>query len=257
MLAIVAFIAVQLLCIPVSAVPTAEDPAAAVFECLAIHSVRYIGPFSPTWSDFISPYNLRLAYTPIVVVIPGTIPEIQDAVRCAGSLGIKVQARSGGHSYASYSLGGSNGSMIVDLEVFQNIVLDNGMMTPSSNPTPTDKLILTTTQTQTLPWLVAVHVWVILPSPSTTEASELCPMAPAQESVLVVMQPTVVSARAPVHGDLPWTPLSAWTWSLQTAASYMPAQLHTRSYTLPLEVQQTASALSLRFISKPSLLLRN
>ena len=37
---------------------------------------------------------------------------------------MKVQAKSGGHSYASFSSGGQNGSMVVDLASFQNIEVD-------------------------------------------------------------------------------------------------------------------------------------
>lgn len=51
---------------------------------------------------------------------------MSDAVRCAANSGVKVQAKSGGHSYASYSLGGKNGSMMIDLEPLQEISLDNG-----------------------------------------------------------------------------------------------------------------------------------
>ncbi|MCJ1479383.1 hypothetical protein MMC13_008068 [Lambiella insularis] len=49
---------------------------------------------------------------------------------CAGKNNIEVQPKSGGHSYASYSLGGQNGSMVVDLESFQAITVDaNGLAT--------------------------------------------------------------------------------------------------------------------------------
>src|SRR5690606_1629610 len=35
----------------------------------------------------------------------------------------KVQARSGGHSYAAFGLGGKDGSMVIDLEAFQSVTL--------------------------------------------------------------------------------------------------------------------------------------
>lgn len=141
MFAIVTVIVLQLLYGTVSAIPVTQEPGTALFDCLDVHSVPYLGPSDPTWAELICPYNLRLAYTPVALVVPVTIPEIQDAVTCAGSLDVKVQARSGGHSYASNSLGGANGSMIVDLENFQNILLDNG--TRAKPPTFIEKSLLT------------------------------------------------------------------------------------------------------------------
>lgn len=93
-------------------------------DCLAQKNVpvRLIGS-----SDFVQlskPFNLRLQYTPAVIVLPTTIQHIQNAVVCASQNGIKVQPKSGGHSYASYSLGGQNGSMTIDLQNFQEITLN-------------------------------------------------------------------------------------------------------------------------------------
>lgn len=67
---------------------------------------------------------MRLEYTPAVIIIPTTIQHVSDAVLCASKNGLKVQAKSGGHSYASFSTGGQNGSMVVDLREFQDITLD-------------------------------------------------------------------------------------------------------------------------------------
>ncbi len=44
---------------------------------------------------------------------------------CATSTGTKVTARSGGHSYAAYGLGGEDGHLVIDLRNFQEISLDN------------------------------------------------------------------------------------------------------------------------------------
>ena len=79
---------------------------------------------SPDFAQRAKPYNLRLAYTPAVIVVPTTVKHVQDAVVCASQNGVKVQAKSGGHSYASYAFGGQNGAMTIDLESFQEITLD-------------------------------------------------------------------------------------------------------------------------------------
>lgn len=79
---------------------------------------------SDGWAALIEPYNTRLPFTPAVVVLPITNQHVQDAVVCAAQTGLKVQAKSGGHSYASYGLGGKNGAMSINLESLQTIQLD-------------------------------------------------------------------------------------------------------------------------------------
>lgn len=76
------------------------------------------------WSDVIEPYNTRLPFTPAVVVLPTTNQHVQDAVVCAAQAGLKVQAKSGGHSYSSNGLGGKDGSMSINLQSLQTIQLD-------------------------------------------------------------------------------------------------------------------------------------
>lgn len=76
------------------------------------------------WAKIIEPYNTRLPYTPAVVVLPTTNQHVQDAVICAAQDGLKVQAKSGGHSYSSNGLGGKDGSMSINLQSFQTIQLD-------------------------------------------------------------------------------------------------------------------------------------
>lgn len=49
-------------------------------------------------------YNLNFPVTPTVLTYPQTSEQVADVVRCAVDYGYKVQARSGGHSYANYGL---------------------------------------------------------------------------------------------------------------------------------------------------------
>jgi hypothetical protein len=92
--------------------------------CLANKSVPTRLNSSPDWTSLIDPYNLRLKYTPAAVTLPTTPQHVSDSVVCAVAAGVKVQARSGGHSYGSFSLGGRNGSLVVDLRNFNAISLD-------------------------------------------------------------------------------------------------------------------------------------
>lgn len=83
--------------------------------------VPYRVSTDPDWNTYATTYNVRLPYTPCVIIIPENPQHISDAVICARQHGIKVQARSGGHSYASFSTGGLDGAMVIDLEKFQQV----------------------------------------------------------------------------------------------------------------------------------------
>lgn len=57
-------------------------------------------------------FNTRVQYTPVAVAAPVKIPQIQAAVKCGVQSGVKVTAKGGGHSYASFGLGGENGHLV-------------------------------------------------------------------------------------------------------------------------------------------------
>lgn len=48
---------------------------------------------------WVQPYNLDIKVTPAAVVRPRTAEEIAGVVRCAAANNVKVQAKSGGHSF--------------------------------------------------------------------------------------------------------------------------------------------------------------
>ncbi|KAB8304310.1 hypothetical protein EYC80_003720 [Monilinia laxa] len=102
-----------------------ETRDASVKDCFTQRSVPYQDSSSSSWNQTISPYNLRLAYTPAIVALPTATKQVSDAVVCAAAAGLKVQAKSGGHSYASYSTGGKDGSVVISLENFNSVSLDN------------------------------------------------------------------------------------------------------------------------------------
>ena len=96
-----------------------------VIDCLNSYQVPFEDSTSANWTSLITPYNLRLWWYPAVVTLPFTPQHVSDSVTCAAAAGLKVQAKSGGHSYASYSSGGQNGSVIINLQNFQSITVDN------------------------------------------------------------------------------------------------------------------------------------
>jgi FAD/FMN-containing dehydrogenase len=100
------------------------DSNQSLQACLASKNVPTSLNSSSDWTSLTNPYNLRLKYTPTAVTLPTTRQHVSNSVLCAAEAGVKVQARSGGHSYGSFSLGGKNGSLVVDLQSFNTVSLD-------------------------------------------------------------------------------------------------------------------------------------
>jgi FAD/FMN-containing dehydrogenase len=101
------------------------DSLRALHTCLLSKDIPTSVNSSSDWASLIEAYNLRLEYIPTAVTLPKSLQQVSDSVVCAAAVGVKVQARSGGHSYGSFSLGGKNGSLVVDLQNFNTVSLDN------------------------------------------------------------------------------------------------------------------------------------
>ena len=101
------------------------DHADALADCLAKASVPIDAHGSSDWKLDVSPFNLRLNFTPVAIAAPTTAKHVQDAVACASQLGIKANAKCGGHSYASFGLGGEDGHLIIEMDRMNKVVLDN------------------------------------------------------------------------------------------------------------------------------------
>lgn len=50
--------------------------------------------------EWVKAYNLAIDVTPIAVVRPDTADDVAAVIKCAAANNVKVQAKSGGHSYA-------------------------------------------------------------------------------------------------------------------------------------------------------------
>ncbi|KAJ8127474.1 hypothetical protein O1611_g6162 [Lasiodiplodia mahajangana] len=82
-------------------------------------------PNSPLYQiSWVNRYNLDLPVTPIAVTRPQTAQDVAGFVKCAASNNVKVQPRSGGHSYANYGLGGEDGALVIDLLKMQDFSID-------------------------------------------------------------------------------------------------------------------------------------
>ncbi|PYI04791.1 glucooligosaccharide oxidase [Aspergillus sclerotiicarbonarius CBS 121057] len=69
-------------------------------------------------------YNLNWPVTPAAVTFPKSTQQVASIVSCAATLGYKVQAKSGGHSYGNYGLGGTNGAININLENMKSFSMD-------------------------------------------------------------------------------------------------------------------------------------
>jgi FAD/FMN-containing dehydrogenase len=73
---------------------------------------------------WVKPYNLDIEVTPVAVIRPTTAEDISAIVKCAVSNNVKVQAKSGGHSYGNFGLGGKDGAISIDMTKFQDFSMD-------------------------------------------------------------------------------------------------------------------------------------
>lgn len=95
-----------------------------ILVCLDARNVPYATTDSTNWTRLWTPFNLRLQYELLVITIPETEDQVSSSVACAAAAGIKVQPKGGGHPYASYSTGGLNGSLNIELENFSEITVN-------------------------------------------------------------------------------------------------------------------------------------
>lgn len=104
---------------------------ATLTDCLGSKNVPIKLVTDADWNTYAATYNTRLQNTPKVIIIPTTQQHVQDAVVCAAAANVPVQAKSGGHSYASYST--PQNGMEIDLENFQDVSVDaSGVATVGS-----------------------------------------------------------------------------------------------------------------------------
>ncbi|KAM7189947.1 Glucooligosaccharide oxidase [Rhypophila sp. PSN 637] len=97
---------------------------AEIETCLVGAGVPIDAKNSADWRRDVAPFNTRLPYTPVAIAVPRNIEQIRNAVLCGKKLGIKVSAKSGGHSYASFGFGGEDGHLIVQLDRMNEVTYD-------------------------------------------------------------------------------------------------------------------------------------
>ncbi|BGO93310.1 hypothetical protein NBRC10512_000045 [Rhodotorula toruloides] len=94
-------------------------------SCLQNAGLSPVTTSSTNWDRDSAAYNQRLEPTPTAILYPLSQDEISSALSCAAQSGFSVSARGGGHSYASYSLGGTDGALVIDLGNLVDISVDS------------------------------------------------------------------------------------------------------------------------------------
>jgi FAD/FMN-containing dehydrogenase len=109
-------------CTPVS-LSGVEARSDDLNSCLDAAALQYVDAFADTWDTAILPHNMRVPVTPRAIVYATAVEHVQSAVACAAANGLKVAAKSGGHSYGSYGLGGSDGHLVIQLDQMFQVTL--------------------------------------------------------------------------------------------------------------------------------------
>ncbi|KAF3761738.1 FAD-binding domain-containing protein [Cryphonectria parasitica EP155] len=102
-------------------VSTKKEIAVQSLESL---SVPFLDANSNQWTSNATAYNLRVPSIPIVIVLAETDQHVRDAVVSGVAAGMKVNARCGGHSYASLGHGGEDNHLVVDLAAINSVTVD-------------------------------------------------------------------------------------------------------------------------------------
>jgi len=108
---------------------TSSAPTSALRTCLSqavgSSNVAFPGPFYQI-SD-VKRYNLDIDSNPAAITYPSSNEQVASVITCARDHKAKVQARSGGHNYGNFALGGADGSntVVVDLDNFKQFSIDD------------------------------------------------------------------------------------------------------------------------------------
>ncbi|KAF3016094.1 hypothetical protein E8E14_000561 [Neopestalotiopsis sp. 37M] len=93
-------------------------------NCMNSRKVPYLEPGDKEWDVYSAPYNIRVPVVPRYIALPRNIDEVSLSMECVHLCHYRAQAKSGGHSYASFSSGGYDGEVVVDLREMQEVHVD-------------------------------------------------------------------------------------------------------------------------------------
>ncbi|KAG8920485.1 hypothetical protein FRC02_000879 [Tulasnella sp. 418] len=107
------------------AATTISSRQSTFIQCLdGTSGITVLDPSDSGYQDARLAFNRRLSYSPAAIVYPTSVSHVQQAVKCAATSSVSVVARSGGHSYAAFGLGGKDGSLVIDLSKMKSLQVD-------------------------------------------------------------------------------------------------------------------------------------
>ncbi|CAI7655278.1 unnamed protein product [Penicillium glandicola] len=119
----------QLLLLLMAAASLAIAGSNVVLKSCFANALKDQGSFAFAGDIFyeltVNRYNLNIPITPAAIAFPTSSQQVAAIVKCATENGYPVQARSGGHSYGNYGLGGTDGAVAIDLKHLQKFSMDN------------------------------------------------------------------------------------------------------------------------------------
>ncbi|KAG0048714.1 hypothetical protein BGZ83_006378 [Gryganskiella cystojenkinii] len=110
-----------------SAEATATCPTDLIACLLYIKGISNSVLSTPTSEAYNSDrlgFSLRFNYKPAAIFHPSSEDDTAAIIQCAAIHNVTITPRSGGHSYEGYSMGGKDGALVIDLNLFQKITVD-------------------------------------------------------------------------------------------------------------------------------------
>ncbi|KAG0051073.1 hypothetical protein BGZ83_004105 [Gryganskiella cystojenkinii] len=107
----------------------AAAPTSQLLTCLKPLGSKVLTSSSSKYATERYGFDLRYTYKPQVIVLATSASDVQTAVKCATASKVAVAPRSGGHSFEGYSIGGQDGSLVLDLTGLSTVTVKNGVAT--------------------------------------------------------------------------------------------------------------------------------
>ncbi|EGF97800.1 uncharacterized protein MELLADRAFT_84225 [Melampsora larici-populina 98AG31] len=99
-----------------------KSPSSDIISCLNAIGDKLLTSNSPEWLDAIKPYNLRIAPIPAAMIFPKNEESVSAIVACASQFPqTRLAPLCGGHSFASFGLGGVDGAVVVNMQNFKDM----------------------------------------------------------------------------------------------------------------------------------------
>ncbi|KAJ7841856.1 glucooligosaccharide oxidase [Mycena leptocephala] len=100
-----------------------QTSSSTLSQNLTADGIAAVFPEDSTYSAATQAYNSRFTISPAAVAYPTNAQQVAAAVLAGTTLNMEVVARSGGHSYIANGLGGTSGSLVVDLSKMKAITV--------------------------------------------------------------------------------------------------------------------------------------